>query len=101
MIITIIGSLSKKEKMQEIKEFFEKHGNTVYSPADEDVQRLPLIKIQSMWIENIKDADLIVTVAKDISVNGEGETKLEVSIGESTSYEMAIAHRYNKQIVFW
>lgn len=100
MIVTIIGSLRKKKEMDEIKSFFEKCGAVVNSPGDPEVQKKPLVDIQSTWIEKIEEADLIVAVPKDVALTANGDSKYILEFGESTSYEMAIARKFNKPILF-
>ena len=110
MIVTIIGSLTKKKEMDKIKAFLEQHGAVVNSPGDPEVQKEPLESIQRMWIEKIEEADLIVAVPKDVTLiankDGKyllefgGDSKYALGFGESTSYEMAIARRFNKPILF-
>lgn len=100
MIVTIIGSLRKKKEMDEIKAFFEKCGAVVNSPVDPEVQKEPLVDIQRTWIEKIEEADLIVAVPKDVALTANGDSKYILEFGESTSYEMAIARKFNKPILF-
>lgn len=106
MIVTIIGSLTKKKEMDKIKAFWERNGGVVNSPEDPKV----LENIQRMWIERIEVADLIVAVPKDVTLVPDrddkyllefsGDSKYLLEFGESTSYEMAIARRFNKPILF-
>lgn len=106
MIVTIIGSLTKKKEMDEIKAFWERNGAVVNSPGDPKV----LENIQRMWIERIEVADLIVAMPKDVTLildrddkyllEFSGDSKYLLEFGESTSYEMAIARRFNKPILF-
>ena len=100
MIVTIIGSLRKKKEMDEIKAFLEKCGAIVNSPGDPELQKEPLVDIQRTWIEKIEKADLIVALPKDIALTAHGDNKYILEFGESTSYEMAIARRFNKPILF-
>ena len=100
MIVTIIGSLRKKKEMDEIKAFWEQCGAVVNSPGDPEVQKKPLVDIQSAWIEKIEEADLIVAVPKDVALTANGDSKYILEFGESTSYEMAIARKFNKPILF-
>lgn len=100
MIVTIIGSLRKKKEMDEIKDFWEQCGAVVNSPGDPEVQKKPLVDIQSTWIEKIEEADLIVAVPKDVALTANGDSKYILEFGESTSYEMAIARKFNKPILF-
>ena len=100
MVVTIIGSLTKKKEMDKIKAFLEKCGAVVNSPGDPEVQKKPLVDIQSTWIEKIEEADLIVAVPKDVSLTANGDSNYILEFGESTSYEMAIARKFNKPILF-
>lgn len=100
MVVTIIGRLSKKKEMDEIKAFWEQCGAVVNSPGDPEVQKKPLVDIQSTWIEKIEEADLIVDVPKDVALTANGDSKYILEFGESTSYEMAIARKFNKPILF-
>ena len=100
MIVTIIGSLRKKKEMDEIKAFWEQCGAVVNSPGDPELQKEPLVDIRGTWIEKIEEADLIVAVPKDVALTANGDSKYILEFGESTSYEMAIARRFNKPILF-
>ena len=100
MVVTIIGSLTKKKEMDKIKAFLEKRGAIVNSPGDPELQKEPLVDIQRTWIEKIEEADLIVAVPKDVALTANGDSKYILEFGESTSYEMAIARRFNKPILF-
>lgn len=100
MIVTIIGSLTKKKEMDEIKAFWERRGAVVNSPGDPEVQKEPLVAIQRTWIEKIEEADLIVAVPKGVAMTANGDSKYVLEFGESTSYEMAITKRFNKVILF-
>ena len=100
MVVTIIGSLTKKKEMNEIKAFLEKCGAIVNSPGDPELQKEPLVDIQRTWIEKIEEADLIVAVPKDVALTANGDSKYILEFGESTSYEMAIARKFNKPILF-
>lgn len=100
MVVTIIGSLTKKKEMDEIKAFWERRGAVVNSPGDPEVQKEPLVAIQGTWIEKIEEADLIVAIPKGVAMTANGDSKYVLEFGESTSYEMAIAKRFNKTILF-
>ena len=100
MVVTIIGSLTKKKEMGEIKAFLEKCGAIVNSPGDPEIQKEPLVDIQRTWIEKIEEADLIIAIPKDVALTAHGDNKYILEFGESTSYEMAIARRFNKPILF-
>lgn len=102
MVVTIIGSLSKKDKMLKAKQFFESVGNTVNCPCDDPGrEKMPLLTKQFTWIEKIEEADLVVAIPKYTKILGGGQTKHVLEFGESTSYELAIALRFNKQIIIW
>lgn len=100
MIVTIIGSLTKKKLMEEIKTFWESRGAVVNSPGDPEIQKEPLVDIQITWIEKIEEADLIIAIPKSVALTANGDSKYILEFGESTSYEMAIARRFNKPILF-
>ena len=100
MIVTIIGSLTKKKEMDKIKAFWKQHGAVVNSPGDPELQKEPLENIQRTWIEKIEEADLIVAVPKDVTLIPNRDGKYILEFGESTSYEIAIARRFNKPILF-
>lgn len=100
MIATIIGSLSKKEEMQVLKETFEHLGFHVNCPTDETLQKEPLLEIQKTWIKKIEDADLIIVVPKNLSMTSNGGTDYVITLGESTSYELAIATRFGKPVLW-
>lgn len=101
MIVTIIGSLTKKKEMDKIKDFWERLGAVVNSPGDPEVQKKPLIDIHRTWIEKIEGADLVIAVPKGVALGGNRSCcKYVLEFGLSTSYEMAIARRFNKPILF-
>lgn len=100
MIVTIIGSLTKKKEMDEIKAFWKGLGFVVNSPGDPEIQKEPLVDIQRTWIGKIEEADLIIAIPKNVALTANGDGKYVLEFGESTSYEMAIARRFNKPILF-
>lgn len=100
MIVTIIGSLTKKKEMDEIKAFWESKGAIVNSPIDPVIQKEPLLNIQQTWIKKIEEADLIIAIPKQIAMTANGDNKYILEFGESTSYEMATAYRLNKKVLF-
>ncbi|WP_287643497.1 hypothetical protein [Bacteroides sp.] len=100
MVITIIGSLTRKKEMDEIKDLLEVRGFVVNVPGDPEAQKEPLVDIQRRWIEKIEEADLIIAVPKSVAMTANGDSKYVLEFGESTSYEMAIARRFNKPILF-
>lgn len=101
MIITIIGSLSKSSSMKECRDYWKRFGHVVNCPCDDGRDKLPLIEKQSTWIDKIKESDLIVAIPKEIKTQYGGSTVFSYEFGESTSYEMAIALKLNKQIIIW
>lgn len=100
MVVTIIGSLIKKKEIDEIKAFWEGRGAVVNAPGDPEIRKEPLVDIQRIWIEKIEESDLIVAIPKGVAMTANGDSKYVLEFGESTSYEMAIARRFNKQILF-
>lgn len=100
MTVTIIGSLSKKHIMDDVKKYFERLGCKVNSPNDPDLQSHCLYEIQKTWIEKIEEADLIVVVSKSVVAGRNASSTFSLEIGESTSYEMAIAHKFGKRTVY-
>lgn len=102
MSITIIGSLKRKDKMEQAKSFFEKLGFTVNTPSDEKIQNQPLITIQDQWIKKISEADLVVAIPKESVLKDDvGATRYVQEFGESTSYEIAIAYDKGKTVMIW
>lgn len=101
MIITIIGSLSMKDKIIEVKRHFERFGNEVNCPYDEKEDDRPLFEKRIEWIEKIKKSDLVVAIPKNTKIEKENSNFLVLSFGESTSYEIAIASYFDKNIAFW
>lgn len=98
MTVTIIGSLSKAERMKLIKRFLETKGVDVNIPLEKEIQSLPIVQIQKKWIEKIKEADYIVAVPEDTTFDGNGSGEIKYLFGESTSYEMAIADEFHKPV---
>lgn len=101
MIITIIGSCGDKKRMNECKEYWERFGHKVNCPCDSDRDTLPLTKKQRDWIDKIEESDLVVAISKNTQLEGNGGNKFVMEFGESTSYEIAIAFRFNKLVIFW
>lgn len=102
MIVTVIGSTkASREEMTACKNFFQRFGHEVHTPIDEGVQDRPLLAIQKLWIENICKSDLIVAIPKVRTSCFNAENKTYVEFGESTSYELAIADKFEKQVVYW
>ena len=101
MVVTIIWSYSNTDKMKECKEYWERFGHKVNCPCDPGRKSITLIEKQFEWIEKIEEADLVVAIQKNIHMSSRPKTEYVFEFGESTSYEMAIALRFKKQIVFW
>lgn len=102
MIVTVIGSITaSKDKMIACKKFFERFGHEVRTPVDDGVQELSLIGIQTIWIDYIEESDLIVAIPKVLQLESHGSSRQELTFEESTSYEMAIANKFKKPVVFW
>lgn len=100
MTVTIIGSLTTEEEMKDIKKYFEHLGFKVNCPGkDLDVQKQPLVDIYSAYIKKIEEADLIIAVPKKTAATADGGSEYIFQFGEATSYEIAIAKRFNKNIV--
>lgn len=100
MIITIIGSLSNIHEMEVMKEYFERFGHKVNCPGDPELQKKSLFEIQSDYIAKIEQSDLIIAVPKNIMLEGDGGQKIAFEFGESTTYEMAIAYKFHKKVIF-
>lgn len=98
MVVTIIGSMTTKKEMDKIKAFWKRRGAVVNSP---EVQKEPLVDIQRTWIEKIEEADLIIAIPKGVAMTANGDSKYVLEFGESTSYEMAIAKRFNRPVLFF
>lgn len=103
MIITIIGSVTvNRDEMRKCKKFFEKLGYQVYIPIDDpEHEKLPLLEKQRRWINHIEESDLIVAVSKIRILDNCENVQLGIMFGESTSYEIAIAEKFQKPIIFW
>lgn len=101
MIVTICGSMKDAKAMLDCKKYFERFGHQVNCPLDEGRAEMPLVTQQGSWIEKIKEADLVVAIPKNLKMEGNGGSNLILNFGESTSYEIAIANSFNKNIMFW
>lgn len=101
MIVTIIGSYSMKDKMLKVKDHFERFGNKVNCPWDEKRNEDPILTKRVEWIKKIEEADLVVVIPKDTRIGPEDSSFLVFSFGEFTSYEIAIASYFTKNIVVW
>lgn len=85
--ICIAGSLSVAEKIEEIAKFFEKEGYQVYYAKKSDRS---LFDIDYEFIKAIDWCDEFIIVPKE-----------DGSIGDSVTYEKAIAKYFNKKIITW
>lgn len=101
MIVTICGSYSKKEVMMECQEFFEELGCIVNNPAADYRKEKCLLEKQEEWIEKIRMADLVVVIPKKKVMMKQDDDCFVHTLGESTSYEVAIAKHFGKTIVLW
>lgn len=102
MIVTIIDSCKNKEVMLKCKSHFESLGCVVNCPCDGDRTDWPFISKQIDWIKKISEADIVVAIPKYNATKSEkNETKMLLEFGESTSYEVAIAYAFEKEVLFW
>lgn len=69
MIVTIIGSLTKKDEISMVGEYFRSFGNKVHTPEDLNNTGLSLLDIQRQYIKFIEEADLIVVIPKKTNIN--------------------------------
>lgn len=92
MIATIIGSLSCSSEILKAAEFFRKElqFDVVHDPIANNVGDHTLTTVQRRYIDYISEADVIVLVRKP-----------DGSIGESTSYELALCDFFQKPVVTW
>lgn len=93
-IITIIGSITKsKEDIQKAEDFFKALGFYVIDPLTNNNESIPadtLYDIQFRYIGYIMNSNCICVVRKE-----------DGSIGESTSYELAMADYFKKPVILW
>lgn len=99
MKIVICGSHSMYGQMEACKEqllnwFDEKIDDITIPDCDLD---MPLVDKMENYVEAIQNCDLVVVLPKHITPEGNGHT---VECGESTTYEIAIARAFKKQIIF-
>ncbi len=108
--VTVIGSLSRSEDMQKVKEvlgnifYKDCESITVNIPCESRFQDRPLLTNQIDWFNKIKRSDFIVAIPKDITINDNccnDRSTYKPVFGESTSYEIAIAKNFNKPIFIW
>lgn len=85
--ICIAGSLSVADKIEEIAKYFEKEGYQVYYAKKSDRS---LLDIDYEFIKAIDWCDEFIIVPKE-----------DGSIGDSVTYEKAIAKYFNKKIITW
>lgn len=106
MNVVIIGSLSCIGMIEEIEKFFVDQFGFECVTAPSDTQVGSLVKIQQRYIEKIAAADLVVVCPKDfrrVTVEDVDKEAYEeiLYMGESTSYEIALAKQFNKPVVYW
>lgn len=101
MIVTIIGSLNNKEEMIKCKKYWEQFGHIVNCPCDKGRGDLPLINKCSSWINAIERANLVVAIPKGVKTTEHSTSTFVYEFGESTTYEIAIATRFNKPVIIW
>lgn len=109
MKIVIIGSLRNADEIKMAKQTILSQLSyrgylEIVTPVDEEFQDnlslsvdsgrsltlASLFEIQKRYVGHILSSDLVIVVPKD-----------DGSIGESTSYEMAMASYYDKPIFIW
>lgn len=103
MVVTIIGSCSSVYvyDMNLCKDFFESIGFVVNCPCDKERNGMTIFEKQRDWLGKIKDSDLIVLIPKAMEKHMTEDRYFQFNIGESTSYELAIAKEFNKKVVIW
>lgn len=103
MNITVIGSMKQTVEMLKIKDIYSKLGNDVFCPCDPERKNLTLLGKQTSWIEHIESSDIIIAIPKETKMfETDGDsTVIGVRFGESTSYEIAIANHFNKDVMIW
>ena len=102
MKVVVIGSINgTQHDMEAAVKFFERFEG-IETVSALDLQDRPLIYTQRVMVQRIKEADLIVVVPKNrVCSDLPNETIYEVEFGESTSYEIAMAREFRKEIVVW
>lgn len=86
--ICIAGSLSVSDKIKEVADYYKKEGYTVYY-AKEQFNK-SLFDVDLEFIKMINWCDTFVIIPKE-----------DGSIGDSVTYEKAIAKFLNKKIITW
>lgn len=93
MKVVICGSHSMDKEMADCAIYFKEMlpgiENEIVTPFTEDI---PLVVKMERYVNHIATADLVVIVPKDCGT---------INIGESTTYELAIARFFKKQIIYW
>lgn len=94
MKVVICGSHSMDKEMADCAIYFKEMlpgiENEIITPFTEDIS---LVVKMERYVSHIATADLVVIIPKAFSP--------EMNIGESTTYELAMARFFKKQIVYW
>lgn len=85
--VCIAGSLSVADKIEEVAKYFEKEGYQVYYAKKSDRS---LLDIDYEFIKAIEWCDEFIIIPKD-----------DGTIGDSVTYEKAIAMYFKKKIITW
>ena len=97
----IIGSVNSSTKDMELLRNDLKRAYPmaiIHTPMDD--QNGSLYAIQRKFIEKIAEADIVFVVPKALKDKSGYWTPINLVIGESTSYELAIANYLNKFVCF-
>lgn len=108
MTITIVGSLKMFDELKECEEWLrtnflvsDRHGLVVHSPVYTNEARKDggpyygrnirtLYQVDRAYLEHLESADLVVAVPKK-----------DGTFGESTTYEIAMAHHFGKTVMIY
>lgn len=103
MKIVICGSLSNKALLLNVEEELNKlfPGSNIITPVNEVRQEKSLLDIQKEYIVEIEAADLVVVIPKHVKTMRDGGQDMLFTFGESTTYEMALAHVHTKPVMIW
>lgn len=102
MKIVICGSHSMDDRIEACKDQLDCWfgiGDTIdeiiYPINDPNV---PLVDKMENYVNAIQDCDLVVVLPKHVTPEGNEHS---IECGESTTYEIAMARAFKKQIIFW
>lgn len=108
MIITIVGSLKMLDELKKCEEWLrtnflvsDRDGLVIHSPAYTDEalkdggpyygrKLRTLYQVDRVYLEHLESADLVVAVPKK-----------DGTFGESTTYEIAMAHHFGKTVMIY